>query len=113
MVLAPHLRLLVLATLVAALLTALSASPARATDIPSGFFGVGGWSYLDDGQAAHLGGAGLRIFRGSLSWDVIEPRPGYRNWSDPDHLAQRAQANGFDIIFVLNGCAAWACGSVS
>src|SRR3954451_12403910 len=95
------------------LILAAAATPARAADIPHGFFGLGGWSYPDDGEAATLGAAGLGLFRGALSWDVVEPSPGSRNWSDPDHLAQRARDDGFDILFVLNGCAAWACGAVS
>jgi hypothetical protein len=87
------------------------AAPASATEIPHGFFGLGNWSYPDDAQAATLGAAGLGVFRAALVWDSVEPQRGNRNWSGADGLAARAQRNGFDILFVLSGCARWACGS--
>ncbi|MGD0982097.1 MAG: hypothetical protein ABR946_11560 [Solirubrobacteraceae bacterium] len=80
---------------------------------PAGFFGVGGWSYPSNTQAATLGAAGLRLVRGSLAWGTIQtdPDPASRNWSDPDRLMQDAAADHFNVLFDLDGCAVWACGA--
>ncbi len=90
----------------------LAAPSAQSTVTPSGFFGVGSWSYPSDLQSAALGASGLRLLRGSLGWDDIQPtsRSGY-NWTSPDALANQAAQDGYDLIFALNGCAAWACGA--
>ncbi len=107
----PTLRLAFLAL---ALLSALSvAAPARAAEVPDGFFGLGGWSHISDGHSAELGGAGMGVYRASLSWDDVERQPGVRNWAGFDALVDRANRNGFDILLVLNGCTAWACGSAA
>lgn len=91
--------------------TMATAAPARAAEVPSGFFGLGGWSYLDNGQAAELSASGLRVFRASLAWDDVERQQGVRNWAHVDALLTRARLNGIDVLFVLNGCTAWACGA--
>jgi hypothetical protein len=93
----------------------LTAPSAEAIVPPSGFFGVGGWSYPSNVQAAQLGGAGLRLVRGALGWGTIQTSadPASRNWSDPDRLARNAAADGFSLIFDLNGCSVWACGTVN
>ncbi len=110
------LRHLVLPLAVALLAFAggwVTAAPARAGQVPQGFFGLGGWSYPDDARAAELAGSGLRMFRAALAWDVVEPLPGNRHWGDADRLAERARRSGFDLLFVLNGCPVWACGASS
>jgi hypothetical protein len=87
---------------------------ARLNLAPAGFFGVGGWSYPSNTQAATLSSAGLRLVRGSLAWGTIQTNanPASRNWSDPDRLMQEAAADHFNVLFDLNGCAVWACGAV-
>ena len=109
-----RIRLLALGLATAAVL-AVSGSPAAAAVAPSGFFGVGGWSYPTDAQSASLGAAGLGLVRGALGWGVVQPspNPASRNWSDPDRLARDAARNGYNLIIDLNGCAVWACGTVN
>jgi Cellulase (glycosyl hydrolase family 5) len=98
----------------ACLVAALLAARADATAAPAGFFGVGGWSYPSAAQSASLGAAGVRLVRGAVGWGVVQPSPdaASRNWSDPDRLAREAAANGYNVIFDINGCAVWACGTV-
>jgi hypothetical protein len=94
---------------------ALDASGAGAATPPSGFFGVGGWSYPTGTQAVSLSGDGLRLVRGALSWGDVQQNssPSSRNWSGPDALANEAASDHFNIIFDINGCAAWACGGTT
>jgi hypothetical protein len=90
----------------------LSASGAGAATPPAGFFGVGGWSYPTSQQASSLAGAGLRLVRGALGWGDVQTSAGAAyNWSGPDMLAAEAAADHFNIIFDINGCATWACGT--
>lgn len=88
-------------------------APARAAEVPHGFFGLGGWSQLNDAQSGQLGGSGLRVFRASLAWDDVERQRGVRNWTHVDALVNRARRDNFEVLFVLNGCTAWACGSAA
>jgi hypothetical protein len=46
---------------------------------------------------------------------VVQPtaNPASRNWSNADQLATEAADDGFNLIFDLNGCAVWACGTVN
>ncbi len=87
-------------------------APARAADVPEGFFGLGGWSYPTDAQVAQFGGPGMGVVRASLGWNDVERQRGIRNWAHVDALVERARRGNFDVLFVLSGCAAWACGSV-
>jgi hypothetical protein len=99
--------------IVAALI--LSAPGAGANTSRAGFFGVGGWSYPSDNQFAALGSAGVRLVRGALTWGEIQstPDPTSRNWTYADQFARDAASNRMNIIFDLNGCAVWACGTVN
>ena len=113
----PSLRLAIgsLAAVLAASLTACAPASAPAAVPPPGFFGVGGWSYPTNSQASTLGAAGLRLVRAALGWGVVQtrPDPASRNWADADRLARDAARDGFNIVFDLNGCAVWACGTVN
>ncbi|MDP9385095.1 MAG: hypothetical protein M3P50_07665 [Actinomycetota bacterium] len=93
-------------------LTVTAPAPARAAEVPDGFFGLGHWSHPSDAQSAELGRSGLRVFRASLGWDDVEEVPGVRKWVYVDALVDRAARDGYDLLFVLNGCTEWACGSV-
>lgn len=105
-------RTVALAVVLLAILAALPlTAPARAAEVPDGFFGLGGWSHLNDADSAQLGGSGLRVFRAALAWDDVERVRGVRNWTYVDALVNRARRNNFDVLFVLNGCTVWACGS--
>ncbi|MGD0196595.1 MAG: hypothetical protein ABSC56_01630 [Solirubrobacteraceae bacterium] len=103
----------IFAALACATVLASGASQADAATAPAGFFGVGGWSYPSSQQAATLSAAGLRLVRGALAWGIVQPsaNPASRNWSDPDSLANEAAQGHFNIVFDLNGCAVWACGT--
>jgi hypothetical protein len=103
-----------LAVALSATALALDAGPASAVVPPSGFFGVGGWAYPSAQQSSTLAGAGLKLVRGALVWGVVQPtaNPSSRNWSDADSLATNAANDGFNVIFDLNGCAVWACGTI-
>jgi len=99
--------------LICASVLVLATPGAGAATPPPGFFGVGGWSYPSSHEAASLSAAGLRLVRGALGWGDIQlsASPSSRNWSGPDILASEAAADHFNIIFDINGCAAWACGT--
>jgi hypothetical protein len=105
---------LLLAVVVCSVTLGLGATSAAAVVPPSGFFGVGGWSYPTDQQAASLGSAGLRLVRGALGWGDVQTsaNPSSRNWGYLDNLATNAANDDFNLIIDLNGCAVWACGTV-
>ena len=109
--------MLALAILLASAMCASLVAPpqAPAAVAPPGFFGVGGWSYPTDAQSASLGAAGVGLVRAALTWGVVQtsPSPASRNWTDADRLARDAARDGYDLIFDLNGCAVWACGTVN
>lgn len=86
-------------------------APSRAATAPTGFYGLGGWSYPSAAQATTLGNAGVRSYRAGLVWNDVEPQPGQRNWNDVDRLMTNAGQSGYDVLLVLNGCARWACGA--
>lgn len=88
-------------------------APARAAEVPDGFFGLGHWSYPGDAESSELGRSGLRVVRAALAWDDVERVQGVRDWVHTDVLIDRAARDGYDVLFVLNGCTAWACGSAS
>jgi hypothetical protein len=90
-------------------------SPVGAASAPSGFFGVGAWSYPTASQLQSMSAAGLRLVRGALAWGQVQTSasPASRNWDYPDSLAREAASDGVNIIFDLNGCAVWACGTVN
>jgi hypothetical protein len=97
-----------------ALLVVALAAPNAVLAAPAGFFGVGGWSYPTSTQAASLSAAGLGLVRGAIAWGDIQTSadPASRNWSYPDQLADEAAEDNFNVVFDLNGCAVWACGTV-
>ena len=103
-----------LAALVVASTLTLACQGAAAAVPPSGFFGVGGWSYPTSHQAASLGAAGLRLVRAGVSWANIQPsrRPSSRNWRSLNLLANEAAKDGFNLVLDFNGCTVWACGMV-
>ena len=98
---------------VAALL--LLTAPAQAASAPPGFFGVGAWTYPTAAQLASMSSAGLRLVRAALTWGQIQsdPSPTSRDWTYSDQLAREAAQDGLNLIFDLNGCAVWACGTVN
>ena len=85
-------------------------SAAHAASAPAGFAGVGNWSWPTDTQSAQLGAAGVGSFRANLSWDWVEHTQGVRQWGGVDALMSQASTNNYELVLVLNGCVAWACG---
>jgi hypothetical protein len=98
---------------VAATLAA-TATAADAASAPPGFFGLSGWTIPTASQAQTLAADGLGIVRAAVGWGQIQTSadPSSRSWAYTDGLADEAAQDGFNLVFDLNGCATWACGSV-
>ncbi|MGD0196552.1 MAG: cellulase family glycosylhydrolase [Solirubrobacteraceae bacterium] len=103
-----------LAALAALTVLAATASGASASAAPAGFFGLSGWTTPTASQAQTLASDGLGLVRVAVGWGQLQPSssPSSINWSYTDQVAQEAAQNHINIVFDLNGCATWACGSV-
>lgn len=87
---------------------ALSGPPAPAATgaaerTPAGFVGVQAWSDPSAGDFKRMRAAGVRSFRANVSWSVVEPTPGQRQWGRYDELFRRAARAGIEILPVLVG----------
>jgi len=60
---------------------------------------------VDLGRVASSGADTMRRL---LSWQVVEPVPGQRDWSDPDGIYQQLVAQGTRPLWVLVGAPCWA-----
>ncbi len=94
----------------ATLFTPAAVSSASAASAPAGFAGISDWTWPSTEQAKGLGADQVGTFRASLAWDWVEHTQGVRQWGGVDKLMADASANGYELVLVLNGCAAWACG---
>ena len=113
-------RLMLLAAIVAvALLVPGSAGPApraasepvaRTAQVPSGFFGLGGWRWPRAGEIRALSARGVRSWRVTMSWADIQPRRGRYLWSGYDQLLRRLASRRISVFFALAACPHWACG---
>ncbi|MDO9354631.1 MAG: hypothetical protein Q7T55_13115 [Solirubrobacteraceae bacterium] len=87
-----------------------SASTAQAAAAPTDFAGIGDWGYPTTAQSQRLASDGVRSVRAGLVWDWVERVQGKRAWGGIDKLASDASKGGYELVLVINGCAAWACG---
>lgn len=77
------------------------ASASQAT--PSGFVGMQAWADPSVRDFDRMRSAGVRTFRANVSWSVVEPRRGQREWGRYDELFRRAALAGIEILPVLVG----------
>jgi len=52
--------------------------------------------------------AGVGWLRGFYEWQTIQPREGYWNWAQPDHLVENARSNSIHLTGVFAYLAPWA-----
>ncbi len=101
-------------TILAAVLSALAftsaTTPAHAASAPADFTGLGDWAWPSDKTLAEQGASGLRSWRVGFVWDWVEHTPGRFAWGGYDNLVANAAKNRVNLLFAINGCAAWACG---
>ncbi|HVE65168.1 MAG TPA: hypothetical protein VNC59_01200, partial [Thermoanaerobaculia bacterium] len=55
-------------------------------------------------------GATVGWARVSVYWSEVEPSPGQWDWGTADFIVDRARANGQQVLYILSGAPAWACG---
>ncbi len=48
--------------------------------------------------------------RVSVYWAEVEPAPGQWDWGTADFIVDRARSNGQQVLYILSGAPAWACG---
>ncbi|MDQ8045616.1 MAG: hypothetical protein AAGC46_21205 [Solirubrobacteraceae bacterium] len=100
-------------TLLAALVALFSPAlvgAARAASAPTDFAGISDWGWPTATQATQLGSEGVHTVRAGLPWDWVEHTQGIRQWGGVDDLMTKAATNHYELLMVLNGCTAWACG---
>lgn len=56
-------------------------------------------------RVAHVGWVRVSVY-----WSSVEPRSGEWTWSEADALVNQARANGQQVLYILSGAPAWACG---
>ena len=56
-------------------------------------------------RAANVGWARVSVY-----WSEVEPSPGAWDWSTADFIVDRARSNGQQVLYILSGAPAWACG---
>lgn len=87
-----------------AVLFALACPPASASQAtPSGFVGMQAWTDPSVRDFDRMRDAGVRTFRANISWSVVEPKRGQREWERYDELFRRAALAGIEILPVLVG----------
>jgi hypothetical protein len=102
-----RLRAFALATGVAAMLAATSASPALA--IPASFWGVVPQATPSEEQFQRLRRGGVDSLRIPVSWPAVQPvKGGAFNWSETDALVGGAARAGIEVLPFLSGAPTWA-----
>ncbi|HEY6066353.1 MAG TPA: hypothetical protein VIY96_09370, partial [Thermoanaerobaculia bacterium] len=56
-------------------------------------------------RAANVGWARVSVY-----WSFIEPAPGQWTWTHADSVVDEARAAGQQVLYILSGAPAWACG---
>ena len=56
-------------------------------------------------RAANVGWARVSVY-----WSEVEPSPGQWDWGTADFIVDRARVNGQQVLYILSGAPAWACG---
>lgn len=101
-------------TILVAFLSALafmtSTTTAHAASAPADFAGLGDWAWPSESTLDEQAASGLRSWRVGFVWDWVEHTPGRLAWGGYDALVANAAKHDVDLLFAINGCAAWACG---
>jgi hypothetical protein len=85
------------------LLLALALSPALAYAARPVVIGTNDGGLLS--RAANVGWARVSVY-----WSAVEPSPEAWTWSEADAVVDGARANGQQVLYILSGAPAWACG---
>jgi hypothetical protein len=88
-----------------------SAAPS-ASPPPAGFFGMQSWTDATARDLERMRRADVRVLRANISWSVVEPRPGVRDWDRYDELFRRAARAGIELVPVLVGSPGFAASHV-
>lgn len=105
------------ALLLAALLTALACGLASGANNRPLIFGMNPtptewWGYdrnvWDPLLFQKMAEAGCAVARIGINWDVIEPSPGIRDWSDVDRWVKLCLDNNIEPLILINSTATWA-----
>ncbi len=87
-------------------------APASAAPIapppPAGFFGMQSWTDPTARDLERMRSADVRVLRANISWSVVEPTPGAREWERYDELFRRAGRAGVELLPVLVGSPGFA-----
>ncbi len=98
----------VAAILAAVALWALAGAVQASAGVPSTLLGMQAWGDPTAEDFVRMRSAGVTTLRDNLSWSVVEPTQGRRDWARYDGVFERAARAGITLVPVLVGSPSFA-----
>jgi hypothetical protein len=94
-----------LAWLVGVAIALTFAAPAASADArpPRSFFGLASWSPPSVAEFGRMGHARVGVYRTTMLWSIVQPRPRRRDWDYYDDMVYRSAQAGMTLFPTLVG----------